>query len=47
MSEDKVWVEGWDRGFQEGYDKAIEEIVYILEQGNLNKIYEKVWRNSK
>ena len=40
----KDWEDGWEKGFSDGYKKAIEELVYILEQGNLNKIYEKEYK---
>ena len=40
----KSWENGWEKGYTDGFKDAIDKLEYILENGDLKKIYEKLWR---
>jgi len=47
MVNNKDWENGWEKGFKDGYQKAIDDLQYILDKGDLSKIQEKLWRDGK
>jgi len=42
----RQWEDGWQKGYSDGYKDAIDHLIYILDKGDLKKIYEKVWRKT-
>ena len=37
------WADGWEKGWSDGYKEAVEDVIYILENGDLKKLFRKVW----
>ena len=44
---ERKWSDAWSTGFAEGYKKARAEIKFILNEKDLNKLFEKLWRKRR
>jgi hypothetical protein len=42
--EEKIWEKGWEKGFNDGFSRALEVFSYILEKGNIEDIFEEIYR---
>ena len=42
----KIVNKSWEKGYTDGFKDAIDKLRYILEKGDLEKIYEELWRKN-